>query len=253
MMNWVKRALCRADCALLGAIALVAVSGASAREFILYTDELRALAALPDSVTVTHSSVALAIEQHATEAKCLAEAMYYEARGEGAEGEKAVAEVVLQRTADRDYPKTVCAVVYDGVLPARRDCQFSFACDGSLRRPKDRLAWNRLHIQADNILTGAVKLSGQTGRAIAYHSLNVAPAWAETMQKTAEIGNHIFYRRSPVSQVRLAQAAADALAQQQAALIDVLLPSPVLTVEAIAPLKEVQPEVEAPGAVGDGA
>src|SRR4051812_29063836 len=115
MMNGVKKAHLRADCVLVGALALVAVGGASARQFILYTDELRARASFPDSVFVTSSLMALAQMRTAAEAECLAEVMYYEARGEGIEGEKAVAEVVLQRTRDRDYPSTVCGVTYDGV------------------------------------------------------------------------------------------------------------------------------------------
>src|SRR5215831_13618645 len=64
-----------------------------------------------------------------SEAGCLAEAMYYEARGEGVEGQEAVAEVVLERTRDGNYPRTICAVVHEGVMPGRRDCQFSYACD----------------------------------------------------------------------------------------------------------------------------
>ena len=165
----------------------LAVSGASAREFILYTDELRARAALPDSVIVTLSPLELAQMERAAQAECLAEAMYYEARGEGIEGEKAVAEVVLQRTRERDYPSTVCGVTYDGVQPDRRDCQFSFACDGMLRRPKDRYAWQRVRLLAEKILTGMVRLSGQTGHAVAYHSVYVTPLWAQTMLKTAHL------------------------------------------------------------------
>src|SRR5882762_2861847 len=179
MMNAMRTALLRADCALVGAIAIVAVSGASAREFVLYTDEIRARAALPDSVFVTSSPVALAQMETAAQAECLAEVMYYEARGEGIEGEKAVAEVVLQRTRDRDYPQTVCGVVYDGVQPDRRDCQFSFACDGSLLRPKERATWARARVLAEKIMTGETWLSNATGHAIAYHSVDVAPGWAD--------------------------------------------------------------------------
>src|SRR6266567_9289582 len=216
MMNGMRTALLRADCALVGAIAIVAVSGASAREFVLYTDEMRALASLPDSVSITSSPVALAQMERAAQAECLAEVMYYEARGEGIQGEKAVAEVVLQRTRDRDYPSTVCGVTYDGVQPDRRDCQFSFACDGTLRRPKDRYAWQRVRLLAEKILTGMVRLTGQTGHAVAYHSVDVTPLWAQTMLKTAQIGNHVFYKRDPLAQARLLQMQEDVEAQQQA-------------------------------------
>jgi hypothetical protein len=187
-------------------VALVAVSGVLAREFTLYTDELRARAALPDLVSVTESPIAVANIAYAAQSECLAEVMYYEARGEGIAGEKAVAEVVLERTRNANYPKTVCGVVYDGVQPERRDCQFSFACDGTLRRPKDAAAWTRVRALAEKILTGSVRLVDLTGHAIAYHSVDVAPVWAQTMLRTTQIGNHVFYRRDPNAQVRLAQA-----------------------------------------------
>src|SRR5258708_1979958 len=204
MKNGMKTALLRADCVLIGAIALVAVSGASAREFVLYTDEMRARAALPDTVFVTSSPVALAQRETAAQAECLAE-------------------VVLQRTHERDYPSTVCGVTYDGVQPDRLDCQFSFACDATLRRPRDGYAWQRVRLLAEKILIGAVRLSGRTGHAVAYHNVDVAPVWAQTMLKTAQIGNHVFYRRDPLAQLRAAQE--DAEAHGQGGVTKVYVPS----------------------------
>src|SRR6185437_8364330 len=160
MMNGLMRAHRRADCALVGAIAIVAVSGASAREFILYTDEQAARAALPISVAVTPSPIALARAEVAVQSECLAEVLYYEARGEGIEGQKAVAEVVLQRTRDSNYPSTVCGVVYDGARHDSHGCQFSFACDDTLRRPKDKWAWRQVLGLAEKIVTGTTRLSG---------------------------------------------------------------------------------------------
>jgi hypothetical protein len=243
MMDRVMKAHPRANCAVVGAIALVALSGAVIREISHYADDLRTLASLPDHIFVTESPIALVKAENAAQAQCLAEVMYYEARGEGIEGQKAVAEVVLQRTYDRDYPATVCGVVYDGVQPDRRDCQFSFACDGTLLKPKDSPVWGRMRLLADKIVSGAVKLSGETGHAIAYHNMGVAPAWAETMLKTAEIGNHIFYKRDPSAQVRLAQLQPE---QAQGAS-GVYLPAPA------DPSEEIQPHVQAASAVGDGA
>ena len=251
MMNGMRTALLRADCALLGAIALVAVSGASAREFVLYTDEMRARAALPDTVFVTSSPVALAQRETAAQAECLAEVMYYEARGEGVEGEKAVAEVVLQRTHERDYPSTVCGVAYDGVQPDRRDCQFSFACDATLRRPRDGYAWQRVRLLAEKILIGAVRLSGRTGHAVAYHNVDVTPAWAQTMLKTAQIGNHVFYRRDPLAQVRAAQEEAEA--HGQGGVTNVYVPSSAIRPGMLLGSEEIQPQIQAAGAVGNGA
>jgi spore germination cell wall hydrolase CwlJ-like protein len=231
----------------VGAIAILAVSGVSAHEFNLYTNELQARAALTEYVAVTRSPLARAKARQAAQAECLAQVIYYEARGEGVAGEKAVAEVVLQRIVTGDYPETVCGVVYEGVQPDRRDCQFSFACDGSLRKPKDAAAWTRIRQLADNIMTGAVRLSGQTGHAIAYHSVEVTPAWADTMTRTAQIGNHVFYKRDPLTRVRVAEAAAKPIES----LTGMFAPAP--RVGAWTPSQEVEPEVQIPGAVGNGA
>jgi spore germination cell wall hydrolase CwlJ-like protein len=238
-MMKITKAYRRADCVVVGAVALLAVTSVSAREFNLYTNELAARAALPDSVAVTGSAVAVARAHDAAETNCLAEVLYYEARGEGLEGEKAVAEVVLQRTKNRDYPETVCGVVHDGVQADRLDCQFSFACDGSLRRPKERAAWMRTQALAEKIMTGSIRLGGITGRAIAYHSVNVTPAWADTMQQTAQIGNHVFYKPLPLEQQRLAQAAA----------------TPIESISGLftEPSEKVQSQVQIAGAEGNGA
>jgi len=244
MMNGMMKAYRRADCVVLGAVALLAVTSVSAHEFNLYTNELQARAALPDFVAVTGSPVAQARARDAAESHCLAEVLYYEARGEGIEGEKAVAEVVLQRTKNRDYPETVCGVVHDGVQPDRLDCQFSFACDGSLRRPKERAAWTRARALAEKIMTGSMRLPNITGRAIAYHAANVSPAWAQTMEKTAQIGNHVFYKPLPLAQQRIAQAAATPIESL----------SGLFSLRAnAAPSEEVQPQVQIAGAVGNGA
>ena len=112
-------------------------------------------------------------------------------------GEEAVAEVVMERTHNRNFPATICGVVYEGVEKGRRDCQFSFACDGAADRPKDRAAWRQVNMLAIRILSGAVKLSGLTDHAVAFHNADVTPAWAGTMEKTIQIGNHVFYRFAP--------------------------------------------------------
>jgi spore germination cell wall hydrolase CwlJ-like protein len=242
MIDGVRRAHRRADCALVGAIAIVAVTGASAREFILYTDEQAAhtdeqaaRAALPDSVPVTGSVIAFAKAENAVQSECLAEVLYYEARGEGIEGQKAVAEVVLQRTRDSNYPATVCGVAFDGAQNDRHACQFSFACDGALSRPKDKWAWRRVTQLAEKIVAGTISLTGQTGRAIAFHNVDVTPAWADSMLRTAQIGSHVFYRRDPSIQARLLQTQANENGRQG-------LPS-----------QEIQSQVQTASAVGDGA
>jgi hypothetical protein len=249
MIDSVRSAHRRADCAVLGAVALAAVSGVSAQEFNHYTYESNLLENLPVSIEVTPSPIILVRAQRAAEAECLAQVMYYEARGEGIQGEKAVAEVVLQRTKSRDYPETVCGVVYDGVQPDRHDCQFSFACDGTLRRRRDAQAWSRVRMLAERIMTGDVKLSGITRNATAYHNVDIAPAWAESMIKTAEIGNHVFYKRDPFAQARLTQASVRSIDTISGFFSQVS----VMPLAAVAPSEEVQSQVQIPGAVRDGA
>jgi len=250
MIDSVGRAHRRADCAVLGALALMAVSGVSAKEFSHYSYELNLLQNLPSSVEVTASQFALSRAHRAAEAECLAEVMYYEARGEGMAGEKAVAEVVLQRAKSPDYPQTVCGVVYDGVQPNRRDCQFTFACDGTLRRPRDKATWQHVRVLAERIMTGDVKLSGITHNATAYHNVDVAPSWAEGMLQTAQIGNHVFYKRDPLARARLAQ-------ENTAAPIETLSgffsQAPIVPLDVAVPTEVIPPQVQIPTALRDGA
>jgi spore germination cell wall hydrolase CwlJ-like protein len=167
--------------------------------FNLYTEQ-HAPVAIPMAqahLIVAPSPVQMAAARFAADVSCLAEVMYYEARGEGVAGQKAVAEVVLQRTKDRNFPHTICGVVHEGVQIGRRDCQFSFACDGSANKPRERTSWRQVRLLAENIVAGTVKLANQTGHAVAFHNAGVSPVWADTMLKTAQIGNHVFYRWAP--------------------------------------------------------
>ena len=161
-------------------------------------------------VVITPSPMQIAAARFAADVGCLADVMYYEARGEGVAGEKAVAEVVLQRTKDRRFPHTICGVVHDGAETGRRDCQFSFACNGSADKPKEPSTWRQVQALAEKIVSGTVKLANETGHAVAFHRADVTPGWADTMQMTAQIGNHVFYRRAPRVH---APAAADAASQ----------------------------------------
>lgn len=132
------------------------------------------------------------LAQFIAEHRCLSEALYYEARGEGLKGQQAVAEVVFRRMNVGTYGHSICAVVYEGA--SHSGCQFSFACNGALNRPRDAAAWTRSEQLAAQILTGAVTLHNTTGNATFYHAVSVNPYWAPKLRKTAQIGNHIFYR-----------------------------------------------------------
>ena len=136
------------------------------------------------------------------EHKCLSEVLYYEARGEGTGGQKAIAEVVFHRMNRGNFGNSICAVVYEGAN--KPGCQFSFTCNGDMKRPRHQAAWHDAEKLAVQILTGQVRLKNSTGGALNFHAISVAPEWAETMDKTTQIGNHIFYRG--VSRPRDAQA-----------------------------------------------
>lgn len=133
------------------------------------------------------------LERLLTEQRCLAEAMYYEARGEGLDGEKAIAEVVFNRMRSARYPHSICGVVYQRAA-ARHGCQFSFTCDGEMDTPKSGGAWARAKRLAVKIMTGLIQLGDVTENAIAFHATAVQPGWGEHLVRTIQIGNHVFYR-----------------------------------------------------------
>ena len=127
------------------------------------------------------------------EHKCLSEVLYYEARGEGAGGQKAIAEVVFHRMNKGKFGNSICAVVYEG--KDKPGCQFSFTCNADvLKRAKQPVEWRDAELLAAQILTGQVALKNATGGALNYHAVTVLPDWAETMDRTTQIGKHVFYR-----------------------------------------------------------
>jgi hypothetical protein len=124
--------------------------------------------------------------------QCLAEAIYYEARSESEDGQRAVAQVVLNRVRHPSYPASVCGVVYQGPMRAGGGCQFTFTCDGSLASPPSGLGWLRARRLAAEALAGAVY--APVGYATHYHTHQVLPVWAYRLVKSAVIGSHNFYR-----------------------------------------------------------
>jgi hypothetical protein len=124
--------------------------------------------------------------------QCLAEAIYYEARSEPDEGQRAVAQVVLNRVRHPAYPNSVCGVVYQGPMRAGGGCQFTFTCDGSLASSPVGPGWARARILAAAALAGSVY--GPVGHATHYHTHQVLPDWAYRLAKVAVIGSHNFYR-----------------------------------------------------------
>ncbi len=125
--------------------------------------------------------------------RCLATAIYHEARGEGIKGQFAVAEVVLNRVASRKFPNTICSVVYQGVRAGVfGGCQFSFACDGKPDDMPNRRAAELAHRIAQLMADGGHR--GLTGGATYFHTVAVSPAWSDRFSNTARIGAHLFYR-----------------------------------------------------------
>jgi spore germination cell wall hydrolase CwlJ-like protein len=211
-MNKIKRdALTRSDRVLVGALVAVLIAASAT---------ISATAASHPYTNETHAPVQIAAQDVAgpvadtpplrmsyespaeqsvfdkllREHKCLSQALYYEARGEGMGGEKAVAEVVYNRLRTGDYGNSICDVVFAGA--GRPGCQFSFTCNGMMRSAKEAQPWMQASMLAARILTGEERLRNTTGGATSYHSTAVLPDWSMEMVRTAQIGNHIFYRKT---------------------------------------------------------
>jgi hypothetical protein len=123
---------------------------------------------------------------------CLTAAIYYEAGNEPDEGQRAVAQVILNRVRHPAYPDTICGVVYQGTERNDTLCQFTFGCDGSMARMPVSLVWNRARRNAQAALSGNVY--APVGLATHYHTLAVNPVWNKALTPTAIVGAHIFFR-----------------------------------------------------------
>jgi Cell Wall Hydrolase len=125
--------------------------------------------------------------------KCLADAVYFEARGEVRKGQEAVAQVVMNRVFSGYYPHDVCGVVYQN---AHRHlaCQFTFACEGKdLSRIDEPDMWEQAKAIAKDELDGKIWLA-EVGHATHYHAYWVHPSWVHEMTRLFKLGVHTFYR-----------------------------------------------------------
>jgi spore germination cell wall hydrolase CwlJ-like protein len=134
-------------------------------------------------------------EKSDSEMRCLAEAVYFEARSEPEAGQAAVAQVVLNRVSSGLYPESVCGVVYQN-RNHFHGCQFSFACEGKSLRITEHEAWATALRVAESVLAGRTYIS-DVGPATHYHANYARPRWARSLKKTDVIGRHIFYRLFP--------------------------------------------------------
>ena len=125
---------------------------------------------------------------------CLTTAVYYEAASEPDAGQRAVAQVILNRVRHPAFPASVCGVVYQGVHAdgSPSGCQFSFACDGATARSPARSAWVRATRNAGMMLAGYVY--APVGLATHYHTYAVTPSWNRSLVMTDVVGAHFFHR-----------------------------------------------------------
>lgn len=131
--------------------------------------------------------------------ECLATNIYFEARGESYEGQKAVAFVTLNRVESNKFPDDICSVVYQAKyrtgwsesVPIRNKCQFSWYCDGKSDRIRNSSDYQRLYTLAAEVITGRHK--DNTEGALWYHADHVQPSWRLDYNRIAKIDSHIFY------------------------------------------------------------
>ena len=150
-----------------------------------------------------YSSLNFVLENRAKQVECLATNIYHEARNEPFAGQLAVALVTLNRVYDKNFPNTVCDVVYQGIhtsdrFPKRDRCQFSWYCDGASDEVRNQTAYNTTQKIANlaMISYGSMKSQGldYTEGAIYYHTYEINPRWSTAYPKVGRIGDHIFYR-----------------------------------------------------------
>jgi spore germination cell wall hydrolase CwlJ-like protein len=135
----------------------------------------------------------LAVRRHVDPAErdCLAEAIYFESRGEPREGQIAVAHVILNRVANKAYPGRVCAVIREGEELGKGKCQFHWRCDDKPDVPSEYAAWQDAQSLADEVLAGQVP--DPTGGALFFHAAHLSPQWTNRLRRTARIGAHVYY------------------------------------------------------------
>ncbi|MDP4992648.1 MAG: cell wall hydrolase [Marivita lacus] len=126
--------------------------------------------------------------------ECLAEALYFEARGETIQGQFAVAEVIMNRVKSGRFPDDICSVINQGT-GKKYQCQFTYTCDGIPERIREPQAWDRVGKVARAILDGRAPMNLTNG-ATHYHTTAVRPRWSRSYTQTASYGVHVFYRHT---------------------------------------------------------
>jgi hypothetical protein len=153
--------------------------------------------------------------------ECLTQAVYYEARSQSDDGQRAVAQVVLNRVRHPSYPNSVCGVVFQGSERAT-GCQFTFTCDGSMYHNIEPYAWDRAERIARDALSGRVYRP--VGLALNYHTTAIRPYWAPSLVRQAVVGDHIFYRRPGSSEATFVQTPGEEVAIEASATTRIATP-----------------------------
>jgi N-acetylmuramoyl-L-alanine amidase len=135
-------------------------------------------------------AAAIGAEELPEEARCLALAMYWEAKDEGREGMLAVGAVVLNRMGHEEFPDAPCEVVREG--GETPPCQFSWWCDGASDQPQEQEAWSLAQELAVEMLKDPPE--DPTGGALFFHDASIEAPWREERVRTVQIGGHVFYR-----------------------------------------------------------
>ena len=126
------------------------------------------------------------------QAACLAEALYFEARGESVKGQFAVAEVIMNRVDSKLFPNSICGVIHQGT-GRKYACQFTYTCDGHPEVIREKAAYARVAKVANIMAQGGAR--PLTSGATYYHTHRVSPSWSRKFARTTSIGFHHFYRR----------------------------------------------------------
>ena len=165
---------------------------------VILVSSLVLAAALPGAASASGGEAALPFVASGDSAsyerslECLTQAIYYEARSQSDDGQRAVAQVVLNRVRHPAFPSSVCGVVYQG-SERSTGCQFTFTCDGSMTGVVEPYAWARAQRIAAAALHGSVYRP--VGLATNYHTTAIHPYWAPSLVPQVIVGAHIFYRR----------------------------------------------------------
>lgn len=153
----------------------------------------RNISTAPDVITYDNAFLAdQPIASGGQQWECLAEALYFEARGESVRGLFAVGEVIMNRVDSSRFPNTLCGVINQGT-GRQFACQFTYTCDGAAEVIHERGAWDRVGKVARLLIDGAPR--ELTGGATYYHTRAVSPRWSRVFDRTASIGAHYFYRQ----------------------------------------------------------